>query len=953
MATASMQPIYERLNAVDGYNPLTAETYGDWAMEAGDIVRVVRGTEEYDVPIHSSTLVWRGKHRLSIDATGKKERDSIAKVSAQKYGRGGAAVRSQQGMYQYFESENASMRSEMAMDFASMRIAFENDINSTRSEMRMTSESLRISFTNEINSTRSEMRMTSESLRISFTNEINSTRSEMRMTSESLRISFTNEINSTRSEMRMTSESLRIGFQNEIASTRSEFQATSESLRISFENEISSTRADIQVQANRIGLVVSGTGANARIRPAQIVAAINDSSSEVLLEADKVKISGDTTINDVFTISDGHVAAKVSIFAMPGSVFNGDHVGSFYYSQQEGGYSVQYGILKKAQVDGNTLKIWKFGDSDASPSITFSKATTLTGAVGSGDDGNKYIVTASPQDVNHTVTVSVEIEGTANPNATVYAKSYVVSSSVSKTQIGDAVTMTLGESTSGKYVELYTGSGTSKIQKGKISTTATYNAGWDYGQTQIARTTRAATSQETTIKTLDYNERFTIIDTYTKSNGTTSTIKYIVAAKDVPSATVSAGTWSNGSVTVTAKYGSTTLGSTSVTMPSVTLSGAWSNGQVTVTAKHGTHTAGTNVLNMPSATVSAGTWSNGSVTVTAKHGTATLGSVSVTMPSVTLSDSWANGQVTVTAKHGTHTAGTNIFNMPSATVSAGSWSNGSVTVTAKHGTASLGSTSVTMPSVTLSDSWSNGQVTVTAKHGTHTAGTNIFSMPSATVSAGTWSNGSVTVTAKHGTASLGSTSVTMPSVTLSGTWANGQVTVTAKHGTHTAGTNVLNMPSVTISASSWSNGSATVTAKHGTATVGSGTVSAPSATITFAPTAHDGDGLDDGEFVEPGTLKATAKNGSAELGTNTTELHIGNSSWSSGKMSIAIRLAASNGKVIARKQFTSPSPSLGANTTTKPSGSALKTVTVGTGNNHTYFTISVGGESKGYVDIKY
>ncbi len=435
-----------------------------------------------------------------------------------------------------FENEIESTRSQFEMTSESLRVQFENEIESTRSEFQMTSESLRIQFENEIESTRSEFQMTSESLRIQFENEIESTRSEFQMTAESLRVTFENEIESTRSEFQMTAESLRVTFENEIESTRSEFQMTSESLRVQFENETSSLRSAIGAEAGRISLVVEGTGSNAHIKPASIVAAINaDNTSETIISADKVKIDGNTTINDVFTVNSGDVYTKVSLYAMPGAVFNGDHVGSFYYSEQQQGHSVSYGILKRAAVDGNTLKIWKFGDSESSPSVTFSKATSVSGDWGGT---TTYSVEATQTNGGQTTTVGTTsttvfqaIEGSPNPNATVYAKMYHTDPTVAGNQIGSAVEMTLGENTNSKYVELYTGSGVTKIQKGKISTAATYNAGWDYGQTQIVRTTRAATDQETTIKTLDYGERFCIVDTYTASNGGTSTVKYIVQGK--------------------------------------------------------------------------------------------------------------------------------------------------------------------------------------------------------------------------------------------------------------------------------------------------------------------------------------------------------------------------------------------------------------------------------------
>ena len=417
----------------------------------------------------------------------------------------------------------------LRMTSESLRIAFDNTIESTRSEFRMTSESLRIQFENDIASTRSEFQMTSESLRIQFENDISSTRSEFQMTAESMRIAFANDLSSTRSEFRMTAESMRIAFANDLSSVRSEFSATAESMRIAFSNDVSSVRAEVQVQAGRIGLVVEGTGANAKIRPAQIVAAVNGSGSTVLIDASKIKIGGSgstVTLGSKMTVNgDGDILIANNAITSTG--FHGDTTGNHYYAEQQQGHEVKIGILKKAAVEGNTLKIWKFGDAESSPSVTFSKATSLSGAW----SGNTYTVTASPQGNTQSDTVYQQIEGAVNPNATIYAKMYHSNPSVPANQIGNALEMTLGENVSGKYVEIYTGSGNSKIQKGKIGTTGTYNAGWTYGQTRIVRTTRAATDQELTIKTLDYSERFTIIDTYTKPDGSTSEIKYIVAAK--------------------------------------------------------------------------------------------------------------------------------------------------------------------------------------------------------------------------------------------------------------------------------------------------------------------------------------------------------------------------------------------------------------------------------------
>lgn len=115
----------------------------------------------------------------------------------------------------------------------------------------------------------------------------------MDMDEERLTVAF-ETIGSVRSEFSMTAESLRVSFANDIASVRSELTVTAESLRSSFSNDISSVRSSISQQADRISLVVEGTGTNAAIKPAAIVASINGSESTIKISADHIDIDGDT-----------------------------------------------------------------------------------------------------------------------------------------------------------------------------------------------------------------------------------------------------------------------------------------------------------------------------------------------------------------------------------------------------------------------------------------------------------------------------------------------------------------------------------------------------------------------------------------------------------------------------------------------------------------------------------
>lgn len=83
-------------------------------------------------------------------------------------------------------------------------------------------------------------------------------------------------------------------------------------------------QSKLNVQAERIGLVVSGTGTNAEIKAAEIVAAINGTESSVTISADKIYLFGETTIDNLLT---GHAKATAlwSTLLQADETFNFQH----------------------------------------------------------------------------------------------------------------------------------------------------------------------------------------------------------------------------------------------------------------------------------------------------------------------------------------------------------------------------------------------------------------------------------------------------------------------------------------------------------------------------------------------------------------------------------------------------------------------------------------------------
>lgn len=149
------------------------------------------------------------------------------------------------------------------------------------------------------------------------------------------------------------------------------------------DNDLSSR---IDIEAGKISMVVDETSGGNVIKAASIVAAINNAGSSVVIEADHIRLNGTTSLNDVLTVSGGLAYfRKTAVF---------DAGGSSMVTISGGGIGIHGYMMKvaDASVSGNVLTI-TFNDG-RSP-ITFSKATTLTGAwSGNITAGMSYKVTA-------------------------------------------------------------------------------------------------------------------------------------------------------------------------------------------------------------------------------------------------------------------------------------------------------------------------------------------------------------------------------------------------------------------------------------------------------------------------------------------------------------------------------------------------------------------------------
>lgn len=154
-------------------------------------------------------------------------------------------------------------------------------------------------------------------------------------------------------------------------------------------------QSHIKTQADRIDLVVEGTGANAHIKPAQIVAAINNGSSSIKISADHIVLDGDAVASSleakdlwVNSLNAQSIETTEDISCLGDLTVAGD--------LQVSGYPI---VISDITVSGNTMTI---SYADGRSDVNFSKAVSLSGEwSGNVSAGKSYKVTPSAGAVHY------------------------------------------------------------------------------------------------------------------------------------------------------------------------------------------------------------------------------------------------------------------------------------------------------------------------------------------------------------------------------------------------------------------------------------------------------------------------------------------------------------------------------------------------------------------------
>lgn len=78
--------LLERMKSTPSYKPGYANTFGDFSLDPGDILKIQTDSGEELLPVFSQQMSWNGSARTTLSASGNKSREVLPKQERDEYG---------------------------------------------------------------------------------------------------------------------------------------------------------------------------------------------------------------------------------------------------------------------------------------------------------------------------------------------------------------------------------------------------------------------------------------------------------------------------------------------------------------------------------------------------------------------------------------------------------------------------------------------------------------------------------------------------------------------------------------------------------------------------------------------------------------------------------------------------------------------------------------------------
>jgi gas vesicle protein len=194
----------------------------------------------------------------------------------------------------------SGLQSSITQTASQIRLEVSNAVSGLNSSITQTASQIRTEVSNAESRLSSSITQTASQIRSEVTNAVSGLSSSITQTASQIRSEVKNSISGLNSSITQTASQIRSEVSNAVSGLNSSITQTASQIRSEVTNAVSGLSSRITQEANRISLVVEGTGADAKIKTASIVAGINDQSgSYVQISADKINLTGYVTASQL------------------------------------------------------------------------------------------------------------------------------------------------------------------------------------------------------------------------------------------------------------------------------------------------------------------------------------------------------------------------------------------------------------------------------------------------------------------------------------------------------------------------------------------------------------------------------------------------------------------------------------------------------------------------------
>lgn len=275
-------------------------------------------------------------------------------------------------------------------------------------------------------------------------------RAELELTKSQFRTEINTAKNEFGSSITQTAREIRSEVHAGQSTLYSEIRQTATSIMLHVANTASGLESKITVHSNKISLLVDDT--TGKIKPASIVAAINDGESSVVISADHINLDGLVRTSD---LTANYLITKIGMATQVNTQRLNANTVTILPDGFQSSINVATGI-KEVQISGPTSNTYKlqykrYNQTSWQDAGSFSRAVSSWNVAGAG---GKITVTASPQNQSREVALNVDGSTTITSNGTYTFKAQYQNMSGQYADTGASKSVTVNVSSSAGSISI-------------------------------------------------------------------------------------------------------------------------------------------------------------------------------------------------------------------------------------------------------------------------------------------------------------------------------------------------------------------------------------------------------------------------------------------------------------------------------------------------------------------